>query len=265
VTFHLADSLPKEVLARIAGEVAALPEEEQAVEQRKRAEAWVDAGHGSCVLRVPVVARKVEEALLFFDGERYRMIAWVVMPNHVHALFEPVNGWTVAKIVASWKKFTARVICGYRREGGEEIANREIGVPRRGEEEIANREIGVPRRGEEETANREIGVPRVKRKTADRGMGVPRGGEEEEADRGMGGSFPGNANLLIGRAGNADRVWHREFWDRYIRDERHLALAVAYIHGNPVKAGLVEQPEEWPWGSARRVFSWERQSPDWHS
>jgi len=235
VTFHLADSLPKEVLARIAGEVAALPEEEQAVEQRKRAEAWVDAGHGSCVLRVPVVARKVEEALLFFDGERYRMIAWVVMPNHVHALFEPVNGWTVAKIVASWKKFTARVICGYRREGGEEIANREIGVPR------------------------------VKRKTADRGMGVPRGGEEEEADRGMGGSFPGNANLLIGRAGNADRVWHREFWDRYIRDERHLALAVAYIHGNPVKAGLVEQPEEWPWGSARRVFSWERQSPDWHS
>ena len=47
------------------------------------------------------------------------------------------------------------------------------------------------------------------------------------------------------------RVWDREYWDRFIRDERHLYAAREYIHNNPVKAGLVRCPEEWEWSSAR--------------
>jgi hypothetical protein len=42
-----------------------------------------------------------------------------------------------------------------------------------------------------------------------------------------------------------------EFWDRFIRDERHYVKAKEYIHDNPVKAGLVGRAEEWEWGSAR--------------
>ena len=42
------------------------------------------------------------------DLVRYRLLAWVVMPNHVHVLFQPVNGWTLARIVASWKTYTGR-------------------------------------------------------------------------------------------------------------------------------------------------------------
>jgi len=45
-------------------------------------------------------------------------------------------------------------------------------------------------------------------------------------------------------------VWHREYWDRFIRNERHFQQVVEYIHQNPVKAGLVERPEQWPWSSA---------------
>ena len=41
--------------------------------------------------------------------------------------------------------------------------------------------------------------------------------------------------------------WHREFWDRFIRDERHLQAAREYIAQNPVKAGLVARPEDWLW------------------
>lgn len=44
--------------------------------------------------------------------------------------------------------------------------------------------------------------------------------------------------------------WMREYWDRYIRDERHFAHAVAYIHNNPVKAALAARPEDWSWSSA---------------
>nr|WP_277346221.1 transposase [Solimonas marina] len=45
-------------------------------------------------------------------------------------------------------------------------------------------------------------------------------------------------------------VWMREYWDRYIRDEKHYGSVVDYIHQNPVRAGLCRSPEEWPWSSA---------------
>jgi hypothetical protein len=48
----------------------------------------------------------------------------------------------------------------------------------------------------------------------------------------------------------APSIWHPEFWDRFIRNDHHFASALAYIHNNPVKAGLVALPEDWPWSSA---------------
>src|SRR5208337_2350199 len=77
VTFHLADSLPKDKVERMEAELKSLPVEKQDVERRKKWEAWIDAGHGSCVLREPVIAEMVQGALLFFDGQRYRAFTWV--------------------------------------------------------------------------------------------------------------------------------------------------------------------------------------------
>ena len=70
----------------------------------------LDAGHGSCVLRDDACRQVVEDALWHFAGERYHLYAYVVMPNHVHVLFQPMEGRTISDIVASWKKFTARQI-----------------------------------------------------------------------------------------------------------------------------------------------------------
>jgi REP element-mobilizing transposase RayT len=47
-------------------------------------------------------------------------------------------------------------------------------------------------------------------------------------------------------------AWHREYYDRYIRDEAHFRNVVAYIHQNPVKAGLVSEATQWEWSSAFR-------------
>lgn len=110
VTFHLADSLAQSALRRFEEELKFLPAEKCDAERRKRIDHWIDAGHGSCVLGEPPIADMVQSTLLFFDAQRYRLLAWVVMPNHVHTLFQPIDGWTVALIVASWKKFTARRI-----------------------------------------------------------------------------------------------------------------------------------------------------------
>jgi REP element-mobilizing transposase RayT len=54
------------------------------------------------------------------------------------------------------------------------------------------------------------------------------------------------ANKLLGRKG---KFWMQEYFDRYIRNERHFQNVVQYIDNNPVKAGLVSSPEEWPWST----------------
>jgi len=41
-----------------------------------------------------------------------------------------------------------------------------------------------------------------------------------------------------------------EYYDRFIRNERHLDITREYIRKNPVAAGLVNKAEDWPWGSA---------------
>ena len=70
-------------------------------------EAYLDRGRGECHLRQQEIAQLVEEAVRFFHGERYDLRAWVVMPNHVHALFK-VDVTPMAEILESWKKHTAQ-------------------------------------------------------------------------------------------------------------------------------------------------------------
>lgn len=75
-----------------------------------RFERWLDAGYGSCVLAVPEHRQRVENSLRWFDGNRYRLGEFVVMPNHVHAVVAPRGFHALSDTIASWKKFTARRI-----------------------------------------------------------------------------------------------------------------------------------------------------------
>ncbi len=56
-------------------------------------------------------------------------------------------------------------------------------------------------------------------------------------------------NRLQGRTG---RLWQGDYWDRYIRDERHFVAAMEYLQENPVKAGVVARAWMWRWSSAYR-------------
>ena len=108
LTFRLADSLPQERLDEWQKELACLPGDEASAERRKRIEAYLDTAFGKAWLGDPRIAELVEDALLYFDGVRYRLHAWVVMPNHVHALFTPTPDFTLSHILHSWKSFTAK-------------------------------------------------------------------------------------------------------------------------------------------------------------
>jgi len=74
---------------------------------RKSLEEVMDSGYGSCLLRRPDFAERVIEAWRFHEGVRYRIIAFVVMPNHVHILIEVLSGWSLGQIVWSWKNWVS--------------------------------------------------------------------------------------------------------------------------------------------------------------
>jgi len=57
------------------------------------------------------------------------------------------------------------------------------------------------------------------------------------------------ANAILRRAGKP--FWQDESFDHWVRNEAELARIRSYIERNPVSAGLVERPEDWPWSSAR--------------
>jgi putative transposase len=86
ITFRLADSLPSHVTDLMAEEW----EEPSNREKRTRIEEYLNNGYGACHLKDERIGRLIEEALLHFDDQRYHLIAWVVMPNHVHVLVEQV-------------------------------------------------------------------------------------------------------------------------------------------------------------------------------
>ena len=168
ITFRLADALPAHVIESLSQDKEKLAD----LEKRQRIEEYMDTGHGECYLRDLRIGQLVEDALLYFDKDRYRLLAWVVMPNHVHVLIEIIHGHPLHKIISSWKSFTAH-----------------------------------------------------------------------------------KANKLLGRSG---QFWFQDYFDRYIRNERHFYNVVRYIHENPVKAGLVAKAVDWPFSSAKL---WERERP----
>jgi putative transposase len=138
VTFRLFDSLPRAVTAMLTKQPDNLAKTDESL----------DGGLGACWLKDPTIAVLVENAMLHFDGDRYRLLAWCIMPNHVHVVVEAVEGNRLGAIVQAWKSFTAH-----------------------------------------------------------------------------------QANNVLRRNGP---FWHKDYFDRFIRDEGHLARTLDYVENNPV-------------------------------
>ena len=56
------------------------------------------------------------------------------------------------------------------------------------------------------------------------------------------------------RKGQVFKLWMDRFDDVALTSSRTMLVKVNYIHMNPVKAGLVSQPEEWDFSSARNYL-----------
>jgi len=124
VTFRLADSLPQNILQNIESEreqiskVLVNLQRELSVEEKNKidwmfsdkVDEYLDQGIGECYLKNPEIAEIVAGSLRYFDGERYHLFAWCIMPNHVHVVFRAIQKNELEDILHSWKSFTAHKI-----------------------------------------------------------------------------------------------------------------------------------------------------------
>ncbi len=130
VTFRLKDSIPasalddyhqrKKFLANRLQELSTQAGSRSTLEalisirseiagfQESYLDAALNESHGECLLRKPEIAGLVEQSIKHFDGERYTLFAWSIMPNHVHIVLRPAEGEDLEKIVQSWKSFSAK-------------------------------------------------------------------------------------------------------------------------------------------------------------
>lgn len=133
LTFRTADSLPAEVAHQfrmlrrgwlleygvdstqedwqaLVGELPVAIQREYHRKWSREYHRLLDAGHGECLLAQPDIAGVVVDALRHFDGERYDLGDFVIMPNHVHLLVQFRAGFGMKKQCYSWKHFTSREI-----------------------------------------------------------------------------------------------------------------------------------------------------------
>ena len=71
---------------------------------------YLDKGFGACILKRPELSKIVADSLFHFDGDRYHIGDFVIMPNHVHLLVCLLGETDLLKQCRSWKRFSANEI-----------------------------------------------------------------------------------------------------------------------------------------------------------
>ncbi len=179
ITYRLNFTLPQEVMDQYNQQVEewfheleCLSQEEKKIKLKEKDHRFFDWFDRIIALSPDLprflhkdgIRQIIEESFKRFDGLRYSLLGYCIMPNHVHVLMIPMaqndgNIFPIPHIVYTWKKFTATAI-----------------------------------------------------------------------------------NKILGKKGS---LWQKESYDSLVRDEKGLRQVLEYIVNNPVKAGLVENWEDW--------------------
>lgn len=135
ISFRLADSVPNKKREEWLKERVLLEDKINSYENNitekilkeyqylysDRIEKYLDSGFGACYLVNGEIANLVSNALDYFEGNRYNLHAWCIMPNHVHVIVEPfeTTNDNLSKIVHSWKSFVAHKANKILKRNGE--------------------------------------------------------------------------------------------------------------------------------------------------
>lgn len=105
VTFRLSGSLPTSVIRGLQRNLECGRISE--IEYHQEIDKYLDMSEGTSFLRDVRIAAAIEQTLLKFDGHKYDLHSWVIMPNHGHILLSPAPEYSLAAIMHSIKSFTA--------------------------------------------------------------------------------------------------------------------------------------------------------------
>lgn len=206
VVFRLDGSLPQHVIDRLKAEKAKAEKKISVIDnQKQKHDTWREyqktyfgkfdglldgSKSGPKWLRQPEIAGLVAEALRYRDGKQFDVVAYCIMPNHVHLVIENVG--------------------------------RDLSRPKR----LHGRTEVRP------TADPFYGRTKVRPTALNRVLRLLKGATAREC------------NLVLKRRGS---FWQHESYDHVIRDHEELEQTIWYVLFNPVKAGLVDTWQDWPW------------------
>jgi len=224
VTFRLADSIPQGLLAQwVAQRERALAEAGRQDNEAERTRAADQArremfvrleGHLDSVASGPHwlkdarVAELVAECLRYRDSKVYDLLAYCIMPNHVHVVFtpRPMSGHNLAECVTEALE-----------TDGHNLAKCVT-------EALGTDEHNLAKCVTVEPVPQYWSLPSIlhslKLYTAIR------------------------ANRILQRSG---QFWAHESYDHFVRDENQLGRIARYVLNNPLKAGLAKRWQDWPW------------------
>jgi REP element-mobilizing transposase RayT len=104
---RLFDSVPAAVLQRWVKELDLINSRHDQITLQTRIEKYLDHGYGEAFMKIHRVAEMVQNELLYYDAQRYRLSSWVVMPNHVHFLMTRFEAIELADVIQSFKFLTS--------------------------------------------------------------------------------------------------------------------------------------------------------------
>ena len=120
ITFRLADSLPQDKLLEIKQSRQQWlndhpkPWDTDTTMQydslTQTCDKWIDAGYGECILQYVEVRDIVVQTIMYGDKDEYDVMAFVIMPNHVHVILAVRDGHSLQDIVGKWKRVSSHRI-----------------------------------------------------------------------------------------------------------------------------------------------------------
>ena len=106
ITFRLKDSLPASKLEELTELRTEISETDPF--ELEKIDYWLNQGIGECLLKYEKVQEIIIDALNYYDGKRFDLFDYVIMPNHVHLIVIPYDD--PDKIFQDFKRYTARQI-----------------------------------------------------------------------------------------------------------------------------------------------------------
>lgn len=111
ITYRLFDSVPKDQISRWRDELEITDLTTRCSTKYKqllkRISEYEDSGYGACYLKNSMIYDIVKNSFLFYDGRKYDLIKWVIMPNHIHIVIKQKPGVSLPTIIQNWKSYTS--------------------------------------------------------------------------------------------------------------------------------------------------------------